>query len=48
MQLLGWFEDFQIPQNLSDLENYIRVKDRYLDEDFPYFDQNSSNEGFLP
>ncbi|MGB0384492.1 MAG: AAA family ATPase [Ardenticatenaceae bacterium] len=47
MQLLGWFEDFQIPQNLSDLENYIRIKDRYLDEELPYFDQNSSNEGFL-
>ena len=47
MQLLAWFKDFQIPQNLSDLENYIRIKDRYLDEDLPYFDQNSSNEGFL-
>jgi AAA15 family ATPase/GTPase len=48
LRLIGWFEDFEIPQNVPEIEKYIRIKDRYLDQDLPYLlDQNSSNEGFL-
>jgi AAA15 family ATPase/GTPase len=31
----------------SNLERIIQVKDRYLDKELPYFNQRSSNEGFL-
>jgi len=47
LQLIDWFQDFEIPQNLFQGERYIRIKDRYMDESLAYFDQKSSNEGFL-
>jgi len=47
LEFIDWFDDLEIPQNMSIGERYIRVKDRYLDESSPYFDQRSSNEGFL-
>ncbi len=47
LQFIDWFDDFEIPHNVSMGERYIRVKDRYLDESSVYFDQRSSNEGFL-
>jgi len=45
LELIDWFDDFKIPN--SDLERVIQVKDRYLDKELPYFNQRSSNEGFL-
>ena len=45
LELIDWFDDFKVPN--SDLERVIQVKDRYLDKDLPYFNQRSSNEGFL-
>jgi len=47
IQLIDWFRDFEIPQNLANGESAIRLQDRYLDADLTYFDQKSSNEGFL-
>ncbi len=47
LQLIDWFKDFKIPKNSFENEKYIQIGDRYLDEDLTYFDQKSSNEGFL-
>lgn len=46
-ELLGWFEDFEIPENLFSTERRISIKDRYLNETLRSFDQRSANEGFL-
>ena len=45
LELIDWFDDFKVPN--SDLERIIEIKDRYLDKELPYFNQRSSNEGFL-
>jgi predicted ATPase len=47
LQLIDWFQDFEAPPNLANLQNSLQIKDRYLDPDLAYFDQRSSNEGFL-
>ncbi len=47
LQLIDWFKDFEASPNLSNIQNYLQIKDRYLDPDLAYFDQRSSNEGFL-
>ncbi|PZU99381.1 MAG: chromosome segregation protein SMC [Pseudanabaena sp.] len=47
LELIDWFGDFNIDHNNSDLEKNIQIKDRYLDKELPYFNQRSSNEGFL-
>jgi len=47
LQLIDWFQDFEDPPNLLNIQNSLQIKDRYLDPDLTYFDQRSSNEGFL-
>ncbi|MDY7014464.1 MAG: AAA family ATPase, partial [Cyanobacteriota bacterium] len=47
MKLIDWFEDFEISQDLYATEKRLKVKDRYLNKNLSYFDQRSSNEGFL-
>jgi AAA15 family ATPase/GTPase len=47
LELIDWFEDFDIPDNLYPGEKTLKLKDRYLDPDLEYFDQKSTNEGFL-
>ncbi len=47
LRLIDWFQDFEIPQNLSAMQTSLQITDRYLDTDLSYFDQRSSNEGFL-
>ncbi len=47
LQLLDWYEDFRLPDNLMRNEFSLQIKDRYLDEKLQYFDQRSTNEGFL-
>jgi hypothetical protein len=47
LELIDWFEDFDIPDNLYPGERTLKLKDRYLDPDLEYFDQKSANEGFL-
>jgi predicted ATPase len=46
LQLIEWFERFEIPDDLSAGERSIRIQDRYLPERI-LFDQRSANEGFL-
>ncbi len=45
LELIDWFDDFKVPN--FDLERFVQIKDRYLDKELPYFNQRSSNEGFL-
>lgn len=47
LHLLDWFDDFDIPKGLMPNEYKISIKDRFIDSSFKYFDQRSSNEGFL-
>lgn len=47
LHFIDWFEDFEIPENLVDGDKHLKILDRFLDTDFPSFDQKSSNEGFL-
>ena len=47
LHFIDWFEDFEIPENLVDGDKHLKIVDRFLDTDFPSFDQKSSNEGFL-
>ena len=47
LELIDWFEGFEIPKDLVFTERRIRIKDRFLEEGLQYFDQRSSNEGFL-
>ncbi len=46
LTLIDWFENFDIPEDLSPGERSIRIRDRYLPES-TLFDQRSANEGFL-
>ena len=45
--LLDWYEDFDLPENLMKNEFSLKIKDKYLYENLQYFDQRSTNEGFL-
>ncbi|CAD5915365.1 SMC domain protein [Planktothrix tepida] len=47
MQLIDWFKDFEIPDELLLNQKNIKITDRYFLGKQKYFDQNSSNEGFL-
>ncbi len=47
LKLIPWFEDFIIPANLSPQERKIAIKDKFLNASLAYFDQKSTNEGFL-
>lgn len=47
LRLISWFKDFEIPKDLFENERKIHITDKYLDPDIKYFDQRSSNEGFL-
>lgn len=47
MLLLDWYENFDLPENLMKNEFSLQIKDKYLNENLQYFDQRSTNEGFL-
>lgn len=47
LQLIDWFEDFEIPDGLLSMERSLNIKDRYIAEDIEFFDLKSTNEGFL-
>ena len=47
LDLLDWFDGFEIPNDLMFTERRIKIKDRNLEEGLQYFDQRSANEGFL-
>jgi len=47
LKVIDWFEDFDLPNSLSENEKLIRIKDKYLHETISHIDQKASNEGFL-
>ncbi|MCW3052103.1 MAG: hypothetical protein JWN14_1273 [Chthonomonadales bacterium] len=47
LALIDWFADFDVATNLAPSERRLKIRDRYLDDNLAYFDQQSANEGFL-
>jgi len=47
LEVIDWFEDFAIPNDLMSNEYKISIKDRFINSDLKYLDQRSANEGFL-
>lgn len=47
LKLLGWFEDFKLTDETIQSVKSIEVKDYYIESEKQYFDQMSTNEGFL-
>lgn len=47
LELIGWFDGFDIPNDLLFNERRIHLRDRFLNDGLGYFDQRSANEGFL-
>lgn len=47
LSMLDWFDGFKIPEDLLSNEYKLDVADRYLKDSLHYFDQRSTNEGFL-
>ena len=47
LEIIDWFEDLDLPKDLWPYERRIAIKDRFLHPDLQFFDQRSSNEGFL-
>ena len=47
LEILGWYDGFDIPNDLMFTEKRLQIKDRYLEDGLQYFDQKSANEGFL-
>jgi len=47
MELLGWFGDLHLPTDTDEIQGRLRIRDRWLSNDGPMFDQRSANEGFL-
>jgi AAA15 family ATPase/GTPase len=47
LELLDWLSDIDIDQSSALLEQSLRLRDRFVAESSPPFDQRSANEGFL-
>lgn len=47
LAILDWFEGMNIPKSQISNDYTIQIKDQYIGETIKYFDQNSTNEGFL-
>ena len=47
LEVIDWFEDFSIPNELMSNEYKIAIKDRFINSDLKNLDQRSANEGFL-
>lgn len=47
LELLDWLSDIDIDQGSALLEQSLRLRDRFVAESSPPFDQRSANEGFL-
>ena len=47
LSMLDWFDGLKIPEDLMSNEYKLDVADKYLKETLHYFDQRSTNEGFL-
>jgi AAA15 family ATPase/GTPase len=38
LKLIDWFQDFEIPHGLAEIEKTVQIKDKYLDSEIPYTD----------
>ncbi len=47
LQLVSWFDDFEFSPKPFEKEKYLKIRDKYIDEELAFLDQRSSNEGFL-
>ena len=47
LELLDWFDGFKIPDDLLSNEYRLSIGDKYLKDSLHFFDQRSTNEGFL-
>lgn len=47
LSILDWFDDLEIPNDQLSNEFSLKIKDRYVEDTIRYFDQRSTNEGFL-
>lgn len=47
LNLLDWFDGLNVPKDLLSNEAKLLIGDRYLKESLHFFDQRSTNEGFL-
>lgn len=47
LSVLDWFDDLEIPSEQLSNEFSLKIKDRYVEDTIRYFDQRSTNEGFL-
>lgn len=47
LRLLDWFEEFKVPDELLKNEYQLEIVDKFLNNSLHYFDQRSTNEGFL-
>lgn len=47
LSMLDWFDGFNLPKDLLSNEYRLTIGDRFLNESVRYFDQRSTNEGFL-
>lgn len=47
LSVFDWFEHLDVPSNQLSNEFDIRLKDIYISESINFFDQRSTNEGFL-
>ncbi|WP_315822918.1 AAA family ATPase [Paraflavitalea speifideaquila] len=45
--LLDWYEKFDLPESSLSNDFTLNIKDKYLNPQLQYFDQRSTNEGFL-
>ncbi len=47
LKILDWFDGFNIPDGLLSNEYKLSIGDKFLKDSLHYFDQRSTNEGFL-
>jgi AAA15 family ATPase/GTPase len=47
LKLVSWFDDFEFSTKPFEKEMYLKIRDKYIDEELAFLDQRSSNEGFL-
>lgn len=47
LKMLDWFDGFNIPDGLLSNEYKLSIGDKFLKDSLHYFDQRSTNEGFL-
>lgn len=47
LKIIGWFEDFNVPEKITNGEKNLNLKDKYLDSKIDFVNQESANEGFL-